>query len=102
MPANKSKTKGRWKKGESGNPNGRPKIPEDVKEAFKNATPKAIETLQTILDNPEARDGDKIRAAEIILDRAWGKPTQSMELDGKVDTAPTVITFAGELDEWSK
>jgi chaperonin GroEL (HSP60 family) len=67
-------------KGQSGNPNGRPKMPKDLKEAFKAASPKALEILKKILADPAAKDSDRLRAAEIILDRAYGKPAQAVDI----------------------
>lgn len=82
-------------KGQVANPGGRPKIPEDIKQAFKDLTPKAIETLQKILDDDNAKYADKIKAAEIIMDRGYGKPTQALDVD--VNKLPQVI-FMGEED----
>ena len=99
--ANKAETEtkkqkgGRFKPGQSGNPSGRPKIPEDVKAAFKELTPQAVETLKGIMLNPLAKDADRIKAAEIIMDRGYGKPTQAVDVD--VNKLPQVI-FMGEED----
>jgi hypothetical protein len=88
------KTVGRpFVKGQSGNPNGRPKMPKDLKEAFKAASPKALEILKKILADPEAKDSDRLRAAEIILDRAYGKPAQS------VDITTDTVTIQETLNE---
>lgn len=65
------------------NPGGRPKIPEDVKLLFREASPRAIKELLSIFDDEQSRPGDKIRAAEAILNRAWGTPVQSVELANK-------------------
>jgi hypothetical protein len=63
-----------------GNPKGRPKIDEALKKRIRNLTPLAVDTLEAIM-----RDGgkpsDRIRAAEIILDRAWGKALQPIDAD---------------------
>jgi hypothetical protein len=75
----------RWKKGQSGNPGGRPKkIPAiekllaDVLSENVNGIEAAEAVLRTIID--KALKGD-MRAAEIILDRAYGKAKQNIELN---------------------
>lgn len=60
---------------------GRKKLPEDLKEAFRAAAPDALAVLKRILLNEEAKDADRIRCAEIILDRGYGKPVQAVDLD---------------------
>jgi len=96
------KTPGKpFQKGQSGNPGGRPKVPEEIKEAFRAAGPNACECLCKIIADPAAKDSDKIRAAEVILDRGFGKPTQSVDLEATVG-APISIAFEGVLNEWAK
>lgn len=81
--------KGQFKKGESGNPNGRPKkLPEldkllaDVLGEEKDGITAAEAILKAL--RAKATKGD-IRAAEVLLDRGWGKAKQSMDItsDGK-------------------
>ena len=95
------KTVGRpFVKGQSGNPNGRPKMPKDLKEAFKAASPKALEILKKILADPEAKDSDRLRAAEIILDRAYGKPAQAVDIT--TDTVMIQETLNDRLEVVSR
>jgi hypothetical protein len=72
-----------FQKGKSGNPGGRPKIPDDVKEAARALTPVAIATLQEVCTDPDAPASARVTAAEALLNRAWGKPSQAVELSGK-------------------
>ena len=67
---------GKFKKGVSGNPNGRPKIPQEFKDIVKANTVKAINTLVNIMDDASAKEADRIKAAEIVIDRAYGKAAQ--------------------------
>lgn len=96
-PANRTKT-GRettqFKPGQSGNPNGRPKIPDDVKQMFREATPRACEVLCQIINDESARDSDRIKAAEVIMDRAWGKAVQAVDVDAK--NIPQVVIVGGD------
>lgn len=71
-----------FKKGQSGNPNGRPKkLPEldilmaDVLGEEKNGIPAAKAILMAL--EAKARKGD-IRAAEVLLNRGYGFPKQSI------------------------
>jgi hypothetical protein len=84
---------GKWKKGVSGNPGGRPKQSADVVEAARALTPKAIETLEHMLDHGE-NEMTRVRAAEILMNRAWGTPAQHVNVESKT-------SYADELD-WIK
>ena len=71
-----------------GNPGGgRPKIPEDVKEAIRTACPKAVDVLVAMLDSK--KEAYRLEAAKTLLDRGYGKPTQmqdiSLDMGGKLD-----------------
>lgn len=70
--------KGRFAKGNCGG--GRPKLPEELREAFQAVCPEALEVLAAIMRNKYARNNDRIRAAEIILERGYGKAPQSIDL----------------------
>lgn len=86
MPTeNKGKNKGvenlrPFKKGQSGNPSGRPKIPDDIKAMLKGATPDACKLLCETINNPNEKTELRVKCAEIVLDRVYGKPQQSVDL----------------------
>ncbi len=69
-----------WKKGQSGNPGGRPRMPDDVKEAFRAMTPRAIKVLAGILDDEKMDPRVRLRAVEQVLDRAIGRPVDAVAL----------------------
>lgn len=69
-----------FKKGQSGNPNGRPRIPEDVKEAAKAYTVEAINTLVDVMTTGK-NDASRVNAAVAILNRGWGQPKQNVDID---------------------
>lgn len=73
---------------------GRPKLPEELKEAFQRASPRALEVLVKIVNDDEAKDADRIRAAEVIFDRGYGKPRQAVDLDAT--SIPQVIFVGGD------
>jgi hypothetical protein len=69
-----------WKPGQSGNPGGRPKAIIEVAAAAREHTTEAIETLASIMRNTDATASARVSAAAILLERAWGKPAQTMTL----------------------
>ena len=76
-------------KGQSGNPKGRPKLP-DINEALAEAlaNEKNGKTmLQQILDSMIARalKGD-VRAADFLISRGYGKADQRIEIDVQMPT----------------
>lgn len=73
---------GTFPPGHSGNPSGRPKALVAVEEAARQHTPAAIETLGAIMQDATQPTAARVRAAEILLDRAWGRPRQAVEASG--------------------
>lgn len=71
---------GRFAKGYSGNPAGRPRVVAEVREAAKAHSENAIATLAEIMTDPGQPAGARVAAANAILDRAWGKPTLDTKL----------------------
>lgn len=48
----------------------------DLKKTCQKATPLVVNYLLETIQNPRAGSTARIRAAEILLDRGWGKPIQ--------------------------
>lgn len=67
--------------GRSGNPGGRPKEAVHVREMARQCTAQAIETLKAITLRGKT-DAARVRAAEVLLARGWGQPTQPVEHTG--------------------
>ena len=74
------KTSTSFKPGQSGNPGGRKKIVGEVLELAREASPMAIATLRRIAGDEKAPHAAQVTAAVALLDRAWGKPAQSLAL----------------------
>jgi hypothetical protein len=75
----------KWKKGQSGNPGGKPKhtreelmAMKDVRRAAKEYTLEALKTLVTIMRDEESGKTARIMAANSLLDRGHGKPAQTI------------------------
>lgn len=93
MPGNSQKTDkypNRFKKGQSGNPSGRPKKTQeqnDALAAIRDLAPKAATVLQEIMADPNAPAAARIRAAVEVLDRTFGKAEMPLKVDdAKRDT----------------
>lgn len=82
-----------FQKGQSGNPGGRPKECAEVKELARQYGPEAIEKLVALLRGGDARVAKA--AADSLLDRAYGKPSQAVDLSGGL--ALTHEQFLAEL-----
>jgi hypothetical protein len=67
-------------KGTSGNPGGRLKIPEEVRALARDYTERCIHKAAEFIDHEDANVS--LKAITILLERAWGKPTQPIDGDG--------------------
>lgn len=72
---------GRFLPGKSPNPGGRPARLSEVLDLARDHTAEAIEGLLEIARSPRAPAVARVRAWEIVLDRAWGRPPQNVSLD---------------------
>lgn len=78
-----AKSNGRFQPGVTGNPGGRPKMPEELKTRLRDLGPKAVETLEHLLESEQERI--RLAAAQTLLDRAYGKPSQEVALENVGD-----------------
>ena len=74
------------KPGQSGNPGGRPNIPDEVKKLLAEGADKAIRFWLDTLGNEEANMTHRLTAAEKLAAYGFGKPKEiiDMDIDGKV------------------
>lgn len=79
----------KWKKGQSGNPAGRPKLPnlQEILAKVLGDEKEEKSAAEAILAAMRAKAirGD-VRAAELLLDRAYGKPKQDIDIEGSINT----------------
>ena len=75
-----------FKKGQSGNPGGRPKEVAEVRELAKEHGSAAIERLVELMASDNERTA--VAACEAILNRGYGRPPQAVNLAGEEDGPP--------------
>jgi alkylation response protein AidB-like acyl-CoA dehydrogenase len=89
----------KFKKGQSGNPNGRPKLP-DLKEALAKVLGEekdgmnAVEAILKAL-RAKAANGD-VRAAELLLNRGFGQALQKIEQKNEGEQSVTIKVIRDE------
>jgi hypothetical protein len=67
-----------WKRGQSGNPGGRPKVSAEIRDLARMQGAQAIERLVELMHSKN--ESVAVRAAEALLDRGYGRPVHGMEL----------------------
>ncbi|MGA3007609.1 MAG: DUF5681 domain-containing protein [Opitutaceae bacterium] len=84
----------RFQPGQSGNPGGRPKSDFALGELARKHTRMALACIVSIMQDADASPVARVRAAEAILDRGYGKPGQSLD----VNASPLVPDVAAVMD----
>lgn len=78
-----------FRKGQSGNPKGRPPQTQEQKDALaeiRKLAPRAAEVLEEMLNSDATPAPTRIKAVELILDRTYGKPDMAVKVeDPKTD-----------------
>ena len=102
-PANSTLTgrtaNGRFAPGVSGNPNGRPKLPEEFKTYGKEAPAR----LRAIADDPETPAKVRAEIEKWFAEMTYGKAMQQQVIDANVENSGVVtVAFEGELAKWSE
>lgn len=96
-PLVKRTEKGQFAPGQSGNISGRPKSISPVVALAREHTVAAVQALAEIAVKGK-NESARTHAATALLDRAWGRPAQSVEMDLKLTKNLEQMTLA-ELQE---
>lgn len=67
----------------------------EIRSLARSYTEMAIQTLAGIAQNGE-QEAARVRAAEALLDRGWGKPTQPVS--GDEEMGPLIISWQKPKD----
>jgi|SRR6516162_5536500 hypothetical protein len=70
----------------------------DLRQAARRNTPEAFQFIVATMRNEDADDRVRLAAAEIILERAYGKPQQQAQID--VQHRFVVAPNTMELEQW--
>lgn len=74
----------------------------DIRSLARAHTETAIKTLAAIMTKADAPDAARVSAANALLDRGWGKPTQPISGDGETPLQIIVKRFGGGGDGGEK
>ena len=69
-----------FKKGQSGNPGGRPKVVAEIRQLARERGPEAIAALVKVMTEGKS-EAARVAAATALLDRGWGRPNQTHEAE---------------------
>ena len=93
----KGKPRGRpFQPGNSANPGGRPKSLVEVMDLARQHTPQAIATLAGWMTSEDAKAS--VAACNALLDRAWGKPQQTIDASVKMDIGAVIDAMRAARD----
>jgi hypothetical protein len=90
-PGNPAWAKGPDGKGKSGNPGGRDRVPEEVREALRALTPRALQILTQLLESTDEKI--QVQAMREVLDRNLGKAVQPTDNVHSGSVGGLVVSF---------
>jgi hypothetical protein len=77
--------------GQSGNPGGRPPENNKLKGLARAHTEEAIKVLYSVMVGEDSKPGERVSAANSLLDRGYGRPYQA--LTGDPEGGPIMVAF---------
>ena len=98
MPFQPGNALGRkWAKGESGNPKGRTKRDFALAEAARVPSAEMFEIILGIARDQSAPPETRLRAAEAVLSRGFGRPIAPHVIEGRVESLDATAIFVAAL-----
>jgi hypothetical protein len=67
-----------FEKGQTGNPKGRPVLPDELKEMCRTYTEEGLKAVIAIMQDTKKQPKDRLKAVEILLERGYGKAAQAI------------------------
>lgn len=101
MLDNRTKS-GQFKPGKSGNPGGRRRRTEleaQALECIRGLSPLAPLVLEEILEDKKAKPADRLKAVEIVLERAYGKPVAPVQVDARPGVLDEIRAEVAKIKE---
>src|SRR5665213_4259746 len=95
---------GQFKKGQSGNPGGRPAVIAKIQQLARKHTEEAISTLAAIMQDTSLSPAARVSASTALLDRGYGKAPQFIDtnfgkpLNDYTDAELLAIIASGQQD----
>lgn len=91
----------KWQKGRSGNPGGRPRVPDDLKKSCRRLAMRGMKVLEEIINSRDewvdgkrvaigASPSEKTAAIKLALEYGYGKPVQPIAGEGEGDAGIVV------------
>lgn len=99
----------KWKPGQSGNPGGRPRVPDDLKKSCRRLAARGMKVLEEIINSRDTFDengkrtaigasaSEKVAAIKVAMEYGYGKPVQP--LDGNGEGGPITVVIRNFPDE---
>lgn len=87
-----------WVKGQSGNPAGRAKSEYALRDYARTFTEEALQTIVGIMRDERASADVRLRAAETLLNRGWGRAPQSVALEAGPEARLTLAHIVREVN----
>lgn len=98
QPSRQRDAKGRFVKGVSGNPGGRPVLPPE----FRKYGRESVTRLRAIADDPETPAKLRADIERFFFEAVYGKASALADRESREDGAVQSIRFEGVLEQWSE